>query len=265
MDEGVVSEPRGQKRKKGGEDDSADSDEYDKHLASLSRQMKRIPAWELAHMCYDKRLAVWDELQREFGAPAWYIHQPLVEHWALGIKARLDAIRELAGRTGEDAEPFQKLMGNAMAGKETLSSQKMIGLIESAFGIRFSCAIVPLGKNEANRVLWLFDGNDDNDPSIHNYCLAIRSRMSPKCREAILGALRDPEEAKDHERLCEVLPRLWLIPSEDTTLWMKNASFQATRCTFETAQKFKDEVRVYVTDYCFVSQSLCELHEANMR
>jgi len=103
-----------------------------------------------------------------------------------------------------------------------------------------------------------------NDETVHQYALGIRTRLTTACKEAVLTELRDAEESKEWNVLCEVLPRIWLIPSEETKVYMRESTFQATRCSLENALAFREKARVTLLDYCFVPVALCELHEVNL-
>jgi hypothetical protein len=183
-----------------------------------------------------------------------------VESWADDIKAQLDGIREIGGKM-KGADAFQKTIGSSLQG-QPLSCDQMITLFEKRFGIDFSSAIVPL--TDEGYVMWVFNSNDWNDATLHGRALGIRTRMTSVCKEAVLKAVRDPNEVKEYGKLCEVLPRIWLIPSEETRLHMKEATFQATRCSLDDALTFRDTVRVTIMDYCFVPVSLCELHQVDL-
>jgi hypothetical protein len=157
---------------------------------------------------------------------------------------------------------FQKLIGSAMVNQHALTCEQMIRLFEKEFGIDFSSAIVPL--SDEGYVLWVFNSNDDNDVTLHQYALGIRTKLTAACKEVVLKALRNPDEAKDYGKLVELLPRIWLLPTEEITSYMRHSTFQATQCSFENADAFRKEARVSILDYCFVPASLCEYHEVNL-
>lgn len=259
--------PRGTKQKRGqkkksNEDDSVDSDDYNKKVDELRNELGRVDPKQRLLYCYDKRLEIHAKLRESVFLPLpWSIPVGRVESWAYDIKARLDGIHEL-GKRLEGTDNFQRSIGLAMTHQGTLSCDKMIFYFESKFGIEFSSAIVPL--NDEGLVLWVFNSNDDTDPTVHNFALGIRTRLTSGCKESILTGLRDADEKRDHGKLCEVLPRMWLIPGEDATFFMKHATYQATRCSYENALKFKTEARVHILDYCFVDVSLCEYHVVNL-
>lgn len=256
-----VMEADGQhKRKRGGhvgEDNSIDSDDYDTYMAELRYEQSKVDPKVRVRHCHDERVKLRADLWDTYFAPA-RVPPCHVEPWAQGIAARLDAIRVLGPRV-KGGDMFQRVIGAAMGGTGPLTCTQMIELFEREFGIDFSSAIVPL--SDEGHVLWVFNSNNLDDETVHHWALGVRTRLTPACKEAVLKELRDPDEAREHAKLCEVLPRIWLVPSEDTRRYMKEATFQATRCSMENALQFSAVARVTLTDYCFVPVSLCELHE----
>lgn len=251
------------KRKRGGragEDNSIDSDEFDTYLSELRYEQSKVDPKLRQRYCHDERIKLRTDLWDTYFAPA---RPPIrtVEPWAHGITARIDAIRALGTRI-KGGDTFQRIMGAAMSGQAAVTCTQMIQLFEREFGIDFSSAIVPL--SDEGHVLWVFNSNNLDDESLHHWALGVRTRLTAACKEAVLKELRDPEEAKEYGKLCEVLPRIWLVPSEDTRRYMKEATFQATRCSMENALAFAAQARVTITDYCFVPVGLCELHEVNL-
>jgi len=259
-------ERRSVKRKRRHErdaDGSIDSDDFDSFYATLQHQLSQVDHAERLQARYDKRLEVHAELWTGYFLPpigrTTSIHY--VESWSDGIKAQFDGIRDMGGHM-KGADAFQKTVGAAMHGQTPMSCHQMIDLFEKRFGVDFSAAIIPL--TDEGYVLWVYNSNDDNDPTVHQRMLGIRTRMTAACKATILEELRDPAEVADYGKLCEVLPRIWLLPSEETRVHMKEATFQATRCGLDNAMVFCDKVRVTIMDYCFVPTSLGELQHREL-
>src|SRR6185503_3636594 len=158
------------KRKRGqetNEDNSIDSEDYERYINEVRDAQRKIDPKVMYQNCHDLRMKLRSELWGPFFLGK---ERPvLVEQWAYGIAARLDAIKALVRsssarvqtRSGDD---FQRLIGSAIANQHALSCGQMIHLFEKEFGIDFSSAIVPL--SDEGYVLWVFNSNDDNDVTL---------------------------------------------------------------------------------------------------